>query len=125
MERSEAEKSIYRAIVGVMMDELPYPLKKVENNEFDEEFVYDIPEDKKQEVLNQLWPFVDCPKMDDVMFDIHSGMFFKMKDFIVIRFDNYNMLCCPEYFTTGGTVVDMVKKPVGKVFTMTVKSKDK
>jgi len=109
MIRSESEKNLYKMIIGYKMGELNYPLKEVKSEQFGVEFVYEIPEDKKEEVLEDLWPFTGIPSIDEVFIDIHEGQQFNLKDYMVIRFDTYNMIVSPWYFKSGGTVLDFIK----------------
>lgn len=91
------------------MQKLPFPIKAVISEEYAVEFVYDIPDVKKREVLQQIWPFTNPPSIDDVLFDIHEQNYFKMRDYIVIRFDECNMIASPYYFKSGGTIFDFFK----------------
>lgn len=120
MIRSESEKNIYKVIIGYKMDELNYPLKEVNTEEFGVEFVYEIPEDKKEEVLEDLWPFTWIPSIDEVFTDIHEGLKFNLKDYMVIRFDTYNMIVSPWYFKSGGTVLDFVKENDRGIYVQTI-----
>ena len=106
---STPEKEILCKIV----DESPlleYKLKTLEMPEdYDDELVYEIPEDKKEEVFKELWPFGDCPAMDEVFFDIHEGEPFIVKDYKVIRSRNRNFIVSPYFSKSGGMVVDFVR----------------
>jgi hypothetical protein len=84
---------------------LPYPLRIVKTPQglFR---VYDIPEEKKGEVLVQLFPGMFPPGMEEEMEDIHSGKTFVVRDFIVTREGGMNVLASPFYFEAGGTVID-------------------
>ena len=110
MIRSESEKNLYKMIIGYKMGELNYPLKEVKSEQFGVEFVYEIPEDKKEEVLEDLWPFTGIPSIEEAFIDIHEGQQFNLKDYMVIRFDTYNMIVSPWYFKSGGTVLDFLKE---------------
>jgi len=68
--------------------------------------VYIIPDEKKEEVLKELYPFIPVPSLEDVMEDIHEEKKFKVKEFCVTREENMNMLVSPYYFKSGGTVID-------------------
>ena len=35
--------------------------------------VYDIPDDRKAEILAELYPFSPSPSLDDTLFDLHEG----------------------------------------------------
>jgi hypothetical protein len=68
--------------------------------------VYIIPEEKKEEVLRQLFIYRDVPKLSKVVEDIHVGKKFKVKDYIVAREGGMNVLASPFYFEGGGAVID-------------------
>ena len=70
--------------------------------------VYDIPSDRKAELLDELYPFAPSPSMDDTMFDLHEGRSFKVSDFIVVREDNSNFAVSPYYLHSGGTILDWI-----------------
>ena len=68
--------------------------------------VYDIPGDRKAEILAELYPFGSSPSMDDTLFDLHEGRSFKVRDFMVVREDNSNFAVSPYYLHSGGTILD-------------------
>lgn len=68
--------------------------------------VYDIPDSKKAEILEELYPFAPSPSMDDTLFDLHEGRSFKVSDFMVVREDNSNFAVSPYYLNSGGTILD-------------------
>lgn len=88
--------------------ELPYPLKELPLAYGKPAMAYEIPEDKRAEVLRELYPFVECPAPEDTIYDLHECKFFKAKEFIAIRERNRNMLASPYYASTGGMVVDWI-----------------
>ena len=107
-EMSIPEKSMMRIIVNPS-EPLPYKLKKLEMPEgYQSELEYEIPDDKKEEVLKKLYPFMGCPELDEVRFDLHSQSCFVVKDYRVIRWDNRNLLVAPDYDKTGGMVCDWI-----------------
>ena len=67
---------------------------------------YVIPEDKKAEVLQQLYPFDPVPSLDEERVDLHSGKRFRVGDFRVTREAGQNLLVSPFYEDGGGTVID-------------------
>ena len=71
--------------------------------------VYDIPDSKKAEILDELYPFAPSPSMDDTLFDLHEGRSFKVSDFIVVREDNSNFAVSPYYLHSGGTILDWIQ----------------
>ena len=68
--------------------------------------VYDIPDDRKAELLDELYPFAPYPSMDDTLFNLHEGRSFKVSDFMVVREDNSNFAVSPYYLHSGGTILD-------------------
>ena len=70
--------------------------------------VYDIPDSKKAELLEELYPFAPSPSMDDTLFDLHEGRSFKVSDFMVVREDNSNFAVSPYYLHSGGTILDWI-----------------
>ena len=107
MERSIQEKEILAQIVKES-EPLGFPLKRVSAEGFEDELVYEIPEDKKLEVLKELWPFVDTPDGDRVFLDIHSGKEVVFKECLVVRSNLRNLIVSPYYFESGGMVVDLI-----------------
>lgn len=107
-EMSTPEKSMLRMIIKPS-EPLPYKLKKLEMPEgYQDELEYEIPEDKREEVLKALYPFMGCPELDEVRFDLHSQSLFIVRDFRVIRWDNRNLLVAPDYPHSGGCVCDWI-----------------
>lgn len=70
--------------------------------------VYDIPDDRKAELLGDLYPFAPSPSMDDTLFDLHEGRSFKVRDFLVVREDESNFAVSPYYLHSGGTILDWI-----------------
>lgn len=68
--------------------------------------VYDIPDDRKAELLDELYPFAPSPRLDDTLFDLHEGRSFKVSDFMVVREDESNFAVSPYYLHSGGTILD-------------------
>ena len=69
-----------------------------------EEFI--IPDEDKEIVLEQLYPFAPIPKLTDEMYDIHADKTFIVKDFRVTWEHGMNFLVSPYYPESGGTVID-------------------
>lgn len=84
---------------------LPYPTRplKVQGATVEE---YVIPDDKKAEVLEELYIFEPVPSLDEERFDLHEGKKFRLGDFRVTREDGYNFLVSPYYPSSGGSVID-------------------
>jgi hypothetical protein len=87
--------------------ELPFPKRplKVGGGVVQE---YIIPEEKKEEVLRQLYIFIPIPSLDDEMYDLHEEKKFKVREFRVTREGGMNMLVSPYYPESGGSVIDWV-----------------
>ena len=84
---------------------LPFPTIKYDfGDEVVEEYI--IPDDKKAEVLEQLYFLGRPPELDDVFEDIHEGRTFRVRDYKVVK-DSFGIwLVSPYYFSSGGTVID-------------------
>ncbi len=68
---------------------------------------YLIPDEMKQEVLNQLYPFAEpAPALDEERYDLHEGKLFKVRDYIVVWENGHNFLVSPYYASSGGSVID-------------------
>lgn len=69
-----------------------------------EEFI--IPDEDREIVLEQLYPFSPVPKLTDVLYDLHADKTFVVKDFRVTWEHGMNYLVSPYYPESGGTVID-------------------
>jgi hypothetical protein len=67
---------------------------------------YIIPEEQKDRVLEDMYPFEPIPKLTDMMFDIHQEEPFQVRQFRVIRGKSMDYLVSPYFFKSGGTVMD-------------------
>ena len=87
-------------------ERLPYKTKPMyfPNGASVEEFI--IPDEDKEIVLEQLYPFSPIPKLTDEMYDIHAEKNFIVKDFRVTWEHGMNYLVSPYYPESGGTVID-------------------
>jgi len=87
-------------------EKLPYTTQRMyfPNGTWVEEFI--IPEEDKEIVLEQLYPFAPIPKLTDEMYDIHADKTFIVKDFRVTWEHGMNFLVSPYYPESGGTVID-------------------
>jgi hypothetical protein len=84
---------------------LPFPTRPLEvQGGTVEEFI--IPEDKKEEVLEQLYLFDPVPSLDEEMYDLHEGKKFRVSRFRVTWEHGYNWLVSPYYPASGGSVID-------------------
>ena len=90
---------------------LPFPSRRIAvHGGVVEEYV--IPEDRKREVLRQLYPFVPTPRLHERRLDIHAGKTFTIRQFRVTREGGMNVLVSPYYPESGGTVIDWM--PCGR-----------
>ena len=113
-EMSHGEKAMLVFLCGEQ-PELDYPLEDVVLSNGKTERMYVLPDEVKDELLPKLFPFYPSFKPDDDVQDIHSGKTFKFRDARVLRWNNRNILVCPDYPQTGGMAVDMVRsKPEKK-----------
>ncbi|MDD2229421.1 MAG: hypothetical protein PHY48_08420 [Candidatus Cloacimonetes bacterium] len=86
-------------------DRLPYPTRPLEvHGGTVEEYI--IPEEKKAEVLKQLYCFIPVPSLNATRYDLHEGKKFKVKEFRVTRENGLNFLVSPYYPSSGGSVID-------------------
>ena len=87
-------------------ERLPYQTKPMyfPNGASVEEFI--IPDEDRELVLAQLYPFSPTPKLTDEMYDIHAEKTFIVKDFRVTWEYGMNYLVSPYYPESGGTVID-------------------
>jgi len=84
---------------------LPFSTRKV-GNAHNQIEIYIIPENEKEAVLKELYPFDDVPPLNEERFDLHMGKNFIVKDFMVTRENNMNFLVSPYYLEGGGSVID-------------------
>ena len=87
-------------------EKLPYPTRPLvfPDGTSVEEFV--IPDEDKEIVLAQLYPFSPIPKLIDIVYDLHADKTFVVKDFRVTWEQGMNYLVSPYYPESGGTVID-------------------
>lgn len=99
-------------IICMLTDEeppLPYPTHPLKLAYGPDAQEYEIPDEAREETLRLLYPFAECPKLDDVLYDIHQRDSFVARDYRVIRERNRNMLVSPFFPSTGGTVLDWLQ----------------
>jgi len=107
-EMSLQEKAICLALAG-RRPELPYPLKEIECADGTVQRIYEIPDADKARMLADLYPFDGgAPSIDDTLFDLHERKTFKVRDFLVIRCCEGNLLASPYFPRTGGMLVDWI-----------------
>jgi hypothetical protein len=87
-------------------EKLPYQTRPMyfPNGASVEEFI--IPDEDRELVLEQLYPFSPVPKLTDMMYDIHADKTFIVRDFRVTWEHGMNYLVSPYYPESGGTVID-------------------
>jgi len=87
-------------------ERLPYTTQPMyfQDGTWVEEFI--IPEEDREIVLEQLYPFSPIPQLTDVMYDLHADKTFVVKDFRVTWEHGMNYLVSPYYPESGGTVID-------------------
>ncbi|MBN2206903.1 MAG: hypothetical protein JW742_05820 [Candidatus Aminicenantes bacterium] len=84
---------------------LPFPIKLV-SSAMGPVQIYEIPDDQKEAILKQLYIFSPVPSLDDVMEDIHAEKRFRVREFLVAREGEMNVLASPYSLEAGGTVID-------------------
>lgn len=84
---------------------LPFPIKVVPSATGPVQ-IYEIPDGQKEAILKQLYIFRPGPSLDDVMEDIHAEKRFRVREFLVAREGEMNVLASPHYLEAGGTVID-------------------
>ena len=89
-------------------ERLPYPTQPMyfPDGTSVEEFI--IPDEDKEIVLEQLYPFSPVPKLTDELEDMHVNKKFIVKDFRVTWEHGINYLVSPYYPEGGGTVIDWI-----------------
>ena len=94
-------------------EKLAYPLRKAKGPAGETIEFYQIPENEKERVLQELYPFAPIPSMEDTVFDIHEEKTFKVKDFLVMRDHDLNFLVSPFFCRSGGSVLDWISRDEG------------
>ena len=87
-------------------EKLPYPTRPMmfPDGTSVEEFI--IPEEDKEIVLEQIYPFLPIPKLTDGIYDLHADKTFEVREFRVTWEHGMNYLVSPYYPESGGTVID-------------------
>ena len=102
-----AERSMLKRITGAL-PRLDYPSREAVKDGGKTIEVYDIPKEDREAVLQELYLFEPCPRLDDTLFDLHEGRAFQVRDFLVVREDDSNFAVSPYYLHSGGTDLDWV-----------------
>ena len=105
-----AERELLMQLIGPQ-EPLPYPTEDLEMSNGCVVKRYVIPAADKEKVLKALYPFEPCPNLDEVMIDIHTEKRFTVRDFMVTREGDLNVLVTPYYAEAGGTVHDWIECP--------------
>lgn len=97
-------------------ERLPYQTRPLyfANGASVEEFI--IPDEDRELVLEQIYPFSPIPKLTDIMYDIHADKKFMVKEFRVTWEHGMNYLVSPYYPESGGTVIDWWDENWDEVF---------
>ena len=69
------------------------------------------PRNGRQHREADLNPLTDGPCIDDEMFDLHEGKIFKVRDFLVIRWREGNLIASPYFPRSGGMFVEWFSPP--------------
>ena len=86
-------------------ERLPFPTKRTKSHWGTcEEYI--IPDEKRQEVLELLYPFFPIPSLDEKRLDLHEDKVFTVSEYKVVYDNGMNMLVSPYYFLSGGSVID-------------------
>ena len=93
-------------MLGPSTEKLPFEVRKVKAPCGGEVECYVIPDEQKEDVLEQLYPFMGVPSLDARLFDLHQQAMFTVRDYLVIRRDGKNYLVSPYFSESGGTVLD-------------------
>ena len=99
-EMSVEEKHILSIIV-TPSPELPFPLRELKMSRGRPALEYVIPEEERERVFQELYPFMDPPGMDEERYDLHEGRSFRIREYKVIREDGRNLLVSPYYANSG------------------------
>ena len=105
-----AERELLLKLTGPQKP-LDYPMEDMEMANGCIVKRYVIPDTDKEKVLAALYPFAPCPNLDEVRLDIHTEKRFTVRDFMVTREGDLNVLVTPYYAEAGGTVLDWMKCP--------------
>lgn len=116
--RKEIEKMFSGGFKQKPEERLPYETRSVKVGRKTIE-VYEIPDEKKEEVLASLYLTTNVPGLDEERFDLHAGKVFRVRDFLVTREDEQNYLVSPFYLEGGGTVIDWMSADVAEQYQRT------
>ena len=106
-EMSLSEKKLLLSIIPEQ-PKLPYDLEDWIGSDGIIYQKYVIPDDKRQEVLDNTFPFMPVPKIDEARTDLHTEKDFIVKDYAIIRYAYRNIVVSPYFNENGGMSVDWV-----------------
>lgn len=107
-EMSKQEKMLLLSIIPEQ-PEMPYELEDWIGSDGVTYQKYVIPDDKRQEVLDNTFPFTPVPKIDKTMIDLHTEKDFIVKDYAIIRYANRNIVVSPYFNEKGGMSIDWIR----------------
>jgi len=107
-EMSKQEKMLLLSIIPEQ-PKLPYDLEDWIGRDGVTYQKYVIPDDKRQEVLDNTFPFMPVPKINETMIDLHTEKDFIVKDYAIIRYANRNIVVSPYFNEKGGMSVDWIR----------------
>jgi len=116
--RKDTEKMFMGGFTQEPEERLPFEIRPVKVGHKTIE-VYEIPDEKKEEVLASLYLTTNVPGLDEERFDLHAGKVFRVGDFLVTREDEQNYLVSPFYLEGGGTVIDWMSADVAEQYQRT------
>ncbi len=93
----------------IILPRLSYPTRIIGSGTVAvEEYV--IPEEDKARVLDKLYPFEPVPELTETMFDLHEEKLFQVRDYLVLRGQDMDLLVSPYFLNSGGTVIDWMPR---------------
>jgi hypothetical protein len=95
-------------------ERLPYPTRPLYFSDGSSVDEFIIPEEDREIILGQLYPFSPVPKLTDVVYDLHADKTFVVREYRVTWEHGMNYLVSPYYPESGGTVIDWVDEKWGK-----------
>ncbi len=90
---------------------LPFPSRRIVINDCEIE-EYMIPDDWKEHILKIMYPYKPLPALSDTFEDFCEGKRFRVRDYKVIRRYGQLWLMSPYWISSGGQVIDWVKRRV-------------
>jgi hypothetical protein len=124
-EMSRSEKGLLCMLMPES-EPLDLPTRPLHMSKGPDTMEYVVPEDRREEFLKLLYPFIEVPDIDARLYDIHENKAFTVREYRVIRERNRNFIVSPYYPRSGGMVVDWMscnfddngEEPVAEVQTV-------